>query len=405
MNNRKWKYLFIFIIFLILIYTFSGSYTANSMDNLAYVVAIGIDASENDKMKVSFQFIPNSAMTTEGGSSDDSEPIVNTVESSSIETAINLMNVYIGKELNLAHCKVIVFSEEFAKNGVSTTIYTLTNNTELRPSTNIIISRCNADYYIKNSKPSLETLVTRYYDIFPNSSKYTGYTANVTIGDFYNRILCDTCQCTAILGGTNSNNNSANTKNDSDIISDESSISGKRETENIGLAIFNGDKLVGELNAIETLCHLINTNDVSTFILSVPNPNDETQMLDISMSHKRKDKVYVDTSSGTPYISLNIKLTGKILTVTSDSNYIDENNLKSIGNYTNSYLESTISNYLYKTSKEFKSDIDSFGRYAIRKFLTEDDWNNYDWFNKYKDAFFNVTVDADIKSSHLLTES
>lgn len=405
MNNRKWKYLFIFIIFLILIYTFSGSYTANSMDNLAYVVAIGIDASENDKMKVSFQFIPNSAMTTEGGSSDDSEPIVNTVESSSIETAINLMNVYIGKELNLAHCKVIVFSEEFAKNGVSTTIYTLTNNTELRPSTNIIISRCDADYYIKNSKPSLETLVTRYYDIFPNSSKYTGYTANVTIGDFYNRILCDTCQCTAILGGTNSNNNSANTKNDSDIISDESSISGKRETENIGLAIFNGDKLVGELNAIETLCHLINTNDVSTFILSVPNPNDETQMLDISMSHKRKDKVYVDTSSGTPYISLNIKLTGKILTVTSDSNYIDENNLKSIGNYTNSYLESTISNYLYKTSKEFKSDIDSFGRYAIRKFLTEDDWNNYDWFNKYKDAFFNVTVDADIKSSHLLTES
>ncbi len=405
MNSRKWKYLFIFMIFLIFVYAFSGSYTSNSIDNLAYVVAIGIDTSENNKMKVSFQFIPNSAMTTEGGSSENSDPIVNTVESSSIDTAINLMNTYIGKELNLAHCKVIVFSESFAKNGISTTIYTLNNNTQVRPSTNIIISKCDADYYIKNSKPSLETLVTKYYDIFPNSSKYTGYTSNITIGDFYNRILCDTCQCTAILGGMNDKDSTETTKNDSNTKSSESSISGKRGTENIGLAVFHGDKLVGELNAIETLCHLINTNNISAFILSVPNPNDNSETLDISLSPKKKNKISIDTSSGTPYISLDIKLTGKILTVTSDSNYVNKENLESISNYTNSYLESNISNYLYKTSKEFKSDIDSFGRSALTKFLTEKDWASYDWANKYKDAFFDVNVKCDIKSSKLLTQT
>lgn len=51
---------------------------------------------------------------SEEGSSDANPTFINTVESNSIDTAINIMNSYIGKELNLSHCKLIVFSEEIA---------------------------------------------------------------------------------------------------------------------------------------------------------------------------------------------------------------------------------------------------------------------------------------------------
>ncbi len=276
------KFIFIISILSIFIYAFSSSYVSHNITNLAYVVAIGLDvvdstssantqdsntesqSSELDsnKIKVSFQFINTSALGDNASASGESTSIVNSVESSSISTAINMMNTYIGKELNLSHCKVVVFSEKFAETDISEEIYTLINNTQVRPTTNIIVSKCDASYYIENSKPSLEQLVTKYYDIFPNSGKYNGYTENITIGDFFNNLVCSSCNPSAILGGLNSDTYNQNEfDNINDSISNNSNIIGKRGTENIGLALFDGGKLIGELSGLETLWHLIIQNN------------------------------------------------------------------------------------------------------------------------------------------------
>ena len=69
---------------------------------------------------------------------------------------------------------------------------------------------------------------------------------------------------------------------------------------------------------------------------------------------------------------------------------------------TNSYLNANITDFLYKTSKELKSDFIGFGRNAVRSFKTMDDWKNYDWLNKYQNSEFNVNVNTTVKSSYLL---
>ena len=89
-----------------------------------------------------------------------------TVDTNSIPNAINIMNSYLARKIDLSHCRNIVFSEEIAKNGISNFIYTLMNDDQVRPTSNIIVSTCSANEYIKNSIPSLETSITRYYDIF-----------------------------------------------------------------------------------------------------------------------------------------------------------------------------------------------------------------------------------------------
>ena len=60
--------------------------------------------------------------------------------------------------------------------------------------------------------------------------------------------------------------------------------------------------------------------------------------------------------------------------------------------------------YLYKTSKEFKSDINGFGNFAAKNFLTISEFENYDWLNKYKDSFFNVEINTSVKSGMLILE-
>lgn len=96
---------------------FSAAYTSRKLDNLAYVLALGIDVGEKSKMKVSAQFTKSASVSP--GSGTSAEDIDNIVlvsgEADSIFSAINLLNSYIGKEINLSHCSLIIFSEEFAK--------------------------------------------------------------------------------------------------------------------------------------------------------------------------------------------------------------------------------------------------------------------------------------------------
>ena len=410
--NKLIRNIFIAVIILLLLLAFSSSYTSFSIDNLAFVIAIGIDKGDTqNNLKISFQIAKPSSIS-KNGSSEQNTAIINTVETSSINSAINLMNSYIGKEINLSHCKLIVFSEEIAVEGIGNKIYTLINNIQIRPSTNVVISKTDAKYYIENSKPSLESLPTSYYEIFPNSSKYTGYTVNSTIGDFYNGLTCNSCQPYAILGGmieTNNSNleqySSEDPLNAGNIKSNETSISGKRGAENIGLAVFKKDKLVGELNAIETVCFSIIRNQVNGFLITIVDPQDEENYLDLYVYHNNDTKSKVDIVNGTPYITVDCKFDGRIYSMKDKSNYLDSNILEEISSSASEYIKLQMQNYLYRTAKTFNSDINGFGRNVLSKFLTKQELDEFNWLENYQNSFFTVNTDVNIKSGFLITET
>ena len=399
------KYILVLILLFIICYAFSASYSYDNIDSLAYVIAIGIDSSESNKIKVSFQFTDTSTFSSDS-SSENNTSIINTVDANSIESAINLINSYIGKNINLAHCKVIVFSEKIAKSGLSDYIYGLINDSQIRPTSNIVISRCDAKYYLENSISQYEKIITKYYEVFPNSADYTGYISDVTLGKFFNQMEDPTSNPIAILGGINQiSKKTDEDSRDTNVLANESTIVGERGTENIGIAVFKDDKLVGELTAIESLCHSIITNEVDTFLISIPNPRDDKLAIDLSTTQYKKPKIQVNTSTGSPFISLDIYLFSKILSIDTGTDYLDNNYLDSVSSTTNTYISNLITEYLYKTSIEFESSIDNFDKYAIKNFLTNKDWNLYNWTSSYTSAFFDVRVHSKINSSLLLTES
>ena len=393
------------IIFLV---AFSGSYSALSIDNLSTVVAIAIDSSNTNKLRMSFQFT-NASSVSESGSSEQSPSIIYSVDCSSISNGINLMNTYIGKELNLSHCKVIAFAEELAVHGIAEEVYTLFNNAQIRPSTNIVITKCSAKYYLENSKPLAENLLTKHYEIFANSSKSTGYTVNATLGNFFSSIVCNSCEGYAILGGISSEDNESttniNSQKDSSNKSNSSSLTGRISSENIGLAVFKADKLVGELNSIETLSFLATRNEISSFLVSVPNPNDSNSYIDIYLTPIIDSIIDVDIVNGSPYIKISYSFTGRIYSMKQDSSYLDDDVLQKVSQSCSSYLKTVFSNYLYKTAKDLNSDINAFGKNARSNFLTIQEFEDYNWLEHYTDSFFDVSVDASIRSSYLLTET
>lgn len=446
MSKNFVKIIVFFILLIIFINAFSESYVSHSLTNLAYVLALGIDVGEKAKLKISAQFSKATAFDSGGGSSDSSGQIVMVSgEADSIFSGINLLNSYIGKELNLAHCNVVVFSEELAKNGIGTQIYSLINNEEVRPSTNIVVSKCSAYDYLDNVKPNIEKLTVQYFDTFSITSRLTGYISNLTIGEFYNNLSSEIKACTAILGGLNatartesseensessssenssSQNNSSETSNQdsessseansepSDVITNpedltagSSSVEGNRGSENIGLAVFNGDKLCGELTATEAISHSLIKNKVDSCIISIDNPFNNSNKVELQLYPTKKSKISVDINNNIPHISIELKLDADILTLDENIDYEQENVLETFSNATKQYLEKEIYDYLNKVSKEYSTDIDNFGNKALAYFATSSEWKDFDWSEKFKNAEFDVNVDVTVISSLLITKT
>lgn len=404
--NKIFIKLFIIVLILVLLVAFSSSYRALNIDNLAFAVALGIDTSETKGLKVTFQFV-NPPSTSEG-SNQEANIFEDTVEATSIPNAINIMNSYLARKIDLSHCRSIVFSEDVAKNGISDHVYTLMNDVQVRPTSNIITTTCTAYEYIKNSIPSLETSITRYYDIFPSSGKYTGYVSDATIGNFYNSLLCNTCEPHTILGGvssTSSTNSKSTVSTDSNIKSGSSPISGMRSAESIGIVAFKHDKLVGELDAIETICFHILKNNINSFIITVPSPKDNTLKIDLLVTPKGTCKTKVNIVNGSPYVKINGSFNAKIYSMDEKDNYLDPDILTTLSNTCNTYLENILLNYLYKTSVEFKSDISGIGKYALSNFYTTDEFKDYNWVDNYMNSTFKVTIDTTIDSGFLLNKT
>lgn len=400
--------IFICVLIIIIIVAFSSSYASLNIDNLAYVFAIGIDASDENNIEVTFEFSTTTG-SSESGSTEKSKPIINSVTASSLSSAINLMDSYLEKEINLSHCKAIIFSEEIAYNGISDEIYTLINNTQVRPSTNIIISKCKAKYYIEQTKPELESSVSKYFEILADSSRYTGFIPDSTIGGFFNSLICKDCDPYAILGGVNQsesqNTTTNNNEKDFSVKANDSSIQGEVGTENIGLAVFKNDRIVGELDALETICFMTLKNDINRFLISVPDPVHEGNYIDIYFMPYDSTNIKVDTSSASPYIKVKVKLSGKIYSMSEDASYLQPEILHAISSSCNSYLEYAISDFLYKTSKDFHCDIIGFGQHSLSNFYTTRESENYKWLESYKNAFFDVKVDTSVESGMLITET
>ncbi len=410
------NFLILILGLLIVGFSISNSSAINTIDELAYVVAIGFDVGESSDLKISFQInMPSSSSSSSSGegssdnSSSDDTSVINTVECNSFDVGVSLLNSYLSKKVNMSHCKYLIFSEELASSGIGDYIYSLKNNIEIRPSCNVLISKCSANYFLQNSKPVLNEVATKYFGLETSSEKNTSYTEAVTLKDFFCDLSDTFGNPYAILGSINgiSSNNVGNNNqslDDQSYVAKEIDEGSQKNIENLGLAIFKEDKLIGELSGLETIMHLLICNNFQNATVNIPSPFSDSDYISLYI-YSGKSKNSVKIVNGTPYIQCNVSLKMRLLTSSQSSNYMTEENKRLIEEYTNSYFAAHINEYLYKTSKELNSDVCSFGQYAISNFLTWDDWTDYNWLDKYQESFFSPSVNSRLTSSYLLMET
>ena len=400
------------IAFLSFVLALAGCSDAAEPDSLGYIVAIGIDKAEKEEAKYDITLQFANPITISGGAKEEGgkggqESIKNiTVTAPSIYSAVNVANHIVSKVFTLSHTKVVVFSHDFAKDGVKDILETIGRSSDIRPNTYFTVSKCSAKEFLESVNPETEVNPTRFYTmLFEND--FSGFIPQSRSQDFYffagsnekNTVL--PLSSIAEKKGTYNFTDSGYQYKLEDFSAGEIP-SEKTEIQIMGMAIFDMDKYIGEMGDTETEIYNILTGQYKSSYVTYyfsPTPDDPITVL---QQQNKKPKIKVDTSSDIPKIQLNVYLEADFTSSTPEMAV--EEHLDLFSEEASEDLKRGIEEFLLKT-KEMKADIVGFGSYAKRNFKDQNGFDDYKWKEKYPDSQIDVNVDFQVRRTGLVVRS
>ncbi len=185
---KKFKSVVMTIIIVISSFTLSGC-EGKEPNEIAYIVALGIDKGENDNFDITIQYANTTQIS--GGSSEEggksgSQIVENiTVEAPNIYSAMSLANHVLSKTFSLSHAKLIVFSQEVAKAGLKDIVETFIRSEELRPDVYLAVALDNANKYLESVNPVMDVNPAKYYQMVYDKNTLIGIPDGVAKNFFF----------------------------------------------------------------------------------------------------------------------------------------------------------------------------------------------------------------------------
>ena len=165
----------------------TACYDKEEIDNITYVIALGIDKGKKENLRLTMQYFTINEKSEENVGNNGTASI--SIEAPSIITAINIINNSIDRKLSFSHTKLIVMSEELAREGnLKTILKPLENSREFRPNVYMAISKQDAEKYLKAIEKLKRPNLARYYRLMFSSYEYSGYYMVSPKDDFYYKL-------------------------------------------------------------------------------------------------------------------------------------------------------------------------------------------------------------------------
>ena len=389
---------------LLLIITLLGgcSNYAAEVNDKAYIIALGVDEGENGLLKVTFMFAyPSGTGGESGGEKIDKKDIV-TVEAPSIYSGMRLLDTFKSKRIDTNHTKLVVFSQKLAeKRGVFSYISDLVSTRGFRPSIYVCVSQQAPSKLLSSMEPKQDSYIEKYIEHLFSKVADSGTSRAYLYNNYFSIIAGEGGYILPLVGVTDKEEakdagEDYPFKKPDDFAlnytADEIPLHGNSVAALSGQAVFVDNRMVGTLGFMEnTIVKLLEKDMfVGPFCVLVP----ETESYaNIELRQISKPIITVDTGP-VPIVNINIKLWGEYTGIgRSFKNREDYDNFVA---YLNSAFSAKIIELMERTKTEFGADILGFADNAKINFLRYQDWVDYDWKEKYKNAQFNVSVNVDM---------
>lgn len=411
------------VIIILILGTFllslTACYDAHEMDDMLYVVSIGVDKGISDKWRLTIQFptMKEGGGQTQSGSGgggqsqsgsggdEQSGHSYASIDAPSFFTGIDMLNASLPRKLNFSHAQIIVFSEELAKEGlIGEYIAPLSRFREIRRSAHVFVVKGNAIDFIKENKPVIGTTISKSFQVLAHTSENIGYFPNITLENFYEALKSPCGQAIAAMTSVNDLESFAEDgepwgtkyKTGGEYLAGQLPRAGQNKIEVWGTALFNGNKMVGELNGDETRFLLIARGEFKQGSFTMQDPQKPELIIPLDVRVSKKPQIDIDIKDKKPVIRLKVQLDADLLAVQSMINY-EQPELQSLLEQTfKKSVEDGIAT-LIKKCQDLNADAFHFGDYAAKNFLTIDAFESYDWNSHFKEAEVIVDVNFAIR--------
>lgn len=373
---RMRKCLSLTVIIFLCLAIISGCWNYREIDKLVVAGGVAIDKGKDGQYLITVETIQ-----VGGGLEETTTSKSYSISGKTFFDAVRNEISITGKKIYWSHTKVVIISQEIAKEGILEILDWFHRDSETRADINLLVSKEKTAREILMGKPAPKKIVSLILEEMLKNQKSLSKAPVVEIWKAINEIESPGIVTVIPV---------VETKN--------------RLPKIYGTSIFNKDKLIGFLNGEESKAFLFARDEIRGGLL-VSDKEDENISSKISLEiFKSKTKIKPIINKDEIKMDIQIDTTVAIDETDGNKDYTDERTLKSLEKSFEKNLNQRVENVIKRVQTEYKVDIFGFGE-KIREDEPQK-WNEMEssWENKFKDLPVHVTSRIHIKGSGMLAE-
>ncbi|HOA40765.1 MAG TPA: Ger(x)C family spore germination protein [Halanaerobiales bacterium] len=386
MRSRKRFLPFLLILLVSIILT--GCWDLKDINRRVMVVALGLDLAERTETE-NYEYISMVKLTAQVAipeklSGGAGQPLTIGAEAVWNVSAIgrNVSMCYVNlqqrlqDELFLGHTRVLVISEDLAREGLSRYMNFFRNNPEFRRLSYLLISENKAEDLL-NTFPKTANLQAIYLMNLIEDEIQRQTMPDLPFIEIAIRDVTSGVDPIAVL------------------------ISSDKETGNIkysGLAVFRGDRMVGKLDVEETWSYLQLAEGKLSGLQVVRDVESEIGRLSIVFKDLKRKMRLVLTEKGNFKFECKLSFEGIIFSQEVPAVYTKEIYLDQLENRVSTEVKREIETVFYKVQQKYNADIFGFGE-LVKTYMPEEWKRIEDWHEEFKKVELELDVETIIRRS------
>ncbi|SOC10644.1 Ger(x)C family germination protein [Ureibacillus xyleni] len=394
----KIKNLIQFSCLLIVIPLLSGCWDQLYLDQRAFVIAIGLDKSEEENtVKITYLISNPELSKQEGGASNEPNSEIITFNTPDLITSKNIANTVVAKAVSYNILSVILISEELAEDeNFIRLMYDIAKDREVTKAIPFIVTKESTSKFLNENQPKLETRIHKYFELILQHGSENGYIPKTNLQTYFRISEQDGDLFLAPYATTEESDEEKNPEGEENLIAGEMQVEGKtNKTQFLGSAIFKEGKMIGKLTAEENRAAVLlnDTIDMEEILTTYTDPFNEKYRIGVRVMKKENNKVKMNLKKGIPTIDVTIPLYIDILSNHNMTDYSNSNNRETLKNHIKNEATRKIEKVVKKSQEEFKGDPFGWSLIARKQFMTIPEYEAFNWMESYPKMRVKINVE------------
>ncbi|MDP4089760.1 MAG: Ger(x)C family spore germination protein [Bacillota bacterium] len=380
---------------LCLITLFTGCWDKKELNEIAIILALGLDKDRNtNELIFSSQVVNPQALQPEKGSNTFTTDII-TTRGKDILDARKEISKKFDRYPFYSHNRVIIISEYLAMNDFRPILDRLVRSNEVRPLDWIIIAKGVSPEELLKVKHGMSQIQAFYLnDIIKQRNQHSE--ANVTylqqfVEDFLSDGINPTAGVMEVIPNTPSYSSSAQTPTTGEI-------------KLTGLAVFKKTQLLGYLSDRETTAINFIIGKIKKATFSFPSPTETGKVLSIHINRVRS-KINPEKYPDGYTFNIKVDIAGHLGEQQDKSDISLPKTIESLQTALNEAVEKEIRLAVNKLQNDLQADILGFGSAVSRKYPK--DWKSIKghWEDMFPNVKYTLTINSRISRTELLKKT